>query len=127
MVRRYIYAATICFALTIFSFSYLDNTYDLSFKLFYWDSIEHFLGGMTIGFSILTLLEMFKIRYHRAALILLGVLGAGLAWEALEYFAGFGAGPFLSYKVDTLKDLVVDCMGGYAAIKLGHRMHVRYL
>lgn len=127
MVRRYLYAATIALALVVFVFSFLDMTYQLSYRIFWWDSFEHFLGGVCIGFFGLVVAEVFRIRKHRLIWVLSFVLFAGLAWEVMEYVSNLTDSPFMSYSMDTFKDLVLDCLGGYVAAKIGHKMHIRYI
>ena len=127
MVRRYLYAATIALALVVFAFSFLDMTYELSYRIFWWDSFEHTLGGVCMGFFGLVVAEVFRIRKHRLVWVLAFVLFAGVAWEIMEYVSNLTDSPFMSYQMDTFKDIVLDCIGGYIATRIGHRMHVRYI
>lgn len=125
MVRRYLYAATIALALVVFAFSFLDMTYNLSYVIPWWDSFEHALGGVCIGFFGLVLAEFFRVRRHRLLAVLAFVLSAGVAWEIMEYVSRIGGSPFMSYSIDTIKDIVLDLFGGYIAVNIGQRMHVR--
>lgn len=127
MVRRYLYAATIALALTVLAFSVLDMGYELSYRVWWWDSFEHALGGVCIGFFGLVAAEMLKIRKHRLSFVITTVLFAGLAWELMEFVTGLTDSPFMSYPMDTLKDLILDLIGGYLATRIGHAMHVRYI
>ena len=127
LTRRYVYAATISLALTVLVFSVFDMRFDLSYRIWWWDSLEHFLGGVCIGFFTLVGIEIFKLRKHRMMLVLAGVLVAGLAWELMEYLTGLTDSPFMSYPMDSFKDVVLDLMGGYIAARIGHLMHVLYL
>lgn len=127
LTRRYVYAATISLALVVLSFSVLDMGYDLSYRIWWWDSLEHFLGGLCIGFFALVLAEICKIRKRRMLFVLACVLVAGLAWEGMEYAVNLTDSPFMSYRMDTVKDMILDLMGGYIAARIGHMMHVLYL
>lgn len=127
LTRRYVYAATISLALTVLVFSVFDMGYDLSYKIWWWDSLEHFLGGVCIGFFSLVGAEILKIRKHRMLFVISGVLAAGIAWEAMEYLTNLTDSPFMSYPMDTLKDIMLDCVGGYIAARIGHAMHVLYI
>jgi hypothetical protein len=33
----------------------------------------------------------------------------------------------MSYPMDSLKDVILDLMGGYLAARIGHAMHMMYL
>ncbi len=127
LTRRYVYAATISLALVVLLFSVFDMQYELSYRIWWWDSLEHALGGVCIGFFALTGIEILKIRRHRLAWVLCGVLVAGLAWELMEYLTGLTDSPFMSYPMDSLKDVILDLMGGYLAARIGHAMHMMYL
>jgi hypothetical protein len=127
MVRRYLFSSALVLALSIFIFSFLDNTFALSYNIPHFDSFEHLLGGVSIGFFALVLAELSKIRKRRLVFVLVFTLVAGVAWEIMEFFAGMTDSPFMSYPIDTLKDLILDMVGGYLALKIGHRMHIRYI
>jgi hypothetical protein len=55
------------------------------------------------------------------------VLAWVLEWELMEYLTGLTDSPFMSYPMDSLKDVILDLMGGYLAARIGHAMHMMYL
>jgi hypothetical protein len=50
MERRYLFAAIAAFALTALCLSYFDIGLSFSERYIWWDSLEHVLGGVTVGF-----------------------------------------------------------------------------
>ena len=83
---------------------------------FWWDWIAHFLGGMWAGFCG----AWFFLHWGRRLTVLecaLFALAIGLGWEVWEYSVGVGgsAVEFMPYWADTIKDLIMDAIGGAAA------------
>ena len=46
---------------------------------------------------------------------ILGTIVVGLGWEVFEYSAGITFNTVGNHALDTVKDLVMDILGGYAA------------
>ena len=89
-------------------------------RLFWWDIIMHFLGGIWVGGMTLWLFLRSVGRtgatVARAYCIgFAAALAVGIAWEIFEVIAD----PLLSgeagYVLDTTKDLFMDSAGGLAA------------
>lgn len=56
------------------------------------------------------------MRPSRGLLVaIIGTVMVGLAWELFEYFAGITFNTVGDYPIDTVKDLIMDILGGYAA------------
>ncbi|MDO8483079.1 MAG: hypothetical protein Q7S86_04665 [bacterium] len=91
---------------------------------FYWwfDIPLHFLGGFCAGLISLYFYSYFhrrtavSMRPSRGLLVaIIGTVMVGLAWELFEYFAGITFNTVGDYPIDTVKDLIMDILGGYAA------------
>ena len=98
----------------------------LALKLFlYWtidwfDILMHLLGGLLIGFIMISFMK----RIHTETVIInkrllttaviLGVLVVGLAWELWELFVGLS--DVIEDKLDVTIDLVMDLMGAIMAV-----------
>ncbi len=95
-------------------FWYLILASDFFMHLWWWDIIVHTLGGVWAGL----IAAWFFIRDGKVPPMLHCIgfaLFSGVGIEILEYAADFGGSIFMSYPLDTAKDLVVDAMGGYLA------------
>jgi VanZ family protein len=121
MERRYLFAAIAAFALTALCLSYFDIGLSFSERYIWWDSLEHVLGGVTVGFVALFLATLSRIS-NTTFFAVLSALCVGLAWEIMEAQTGIGTSLYLGYAADTIKDLVCDCIGGYIAVYIGHLM-----
>jgi hypothetical protein len=85
------------------------------FQTYWWlDIVMHTLGGMWAGYIGAWFAVMMKEK-PRLRYFVLGALVLGACVEVLEYFTDFGRNPFMSYPVDTTKDMVVDILGGLFA------------
>lgn len=83
-------------------------------RFWWWDVILHVLGGMWVALAVAWLLRLrdTHISLFQCALAAFVV---GVAWELFELAFHIGGSVFLSYPVDTAKDLVDDVAGGVAA------------
>ena len=84
--------------------------------IWWWDIPAHFIGGVWAGF----LGAWFIIHWKRRLSIFecaMFALFVGILWEIFEYVNGVGgsAGPFMGYWLDTIKDLIMDTLGGALA------------
>ncbi|KKU68734.1 MAG: hypothetical protein UX89_C0002G0059 [Parcubacteria group bacterium GW2011_GWA2_47_16] len=91
---------------------------------FYWwfDIPLHFLGGFCAGLISLYFYSHFRRgnvigRIVPGVLLaaILGTIVVGLGWEVFEYSAGITFNTVGNHALDTVKDLVMDILGGYAA------------
>jgi hypothetical protein len=86
---------------------------------FYWtvwwfDTMMHFLGGLTLGVLVVWLLKIEKRSWGSFIGIFICVMVLGVVWEIFEYVSGI---TFLreGYMLDTIHDLVMDAAGLIAA------------
>lgn len=121
MERRYLFAAILSLAILTFCFSYLDMVQSFSSRYMIWDSIEHVLGGVTVGFFTLFALTLFRL-HPTGPLTVFAVLAVGIAWEIMEAHYGIGGSQWMGYWADTIKDVVCDVVGGYGAVVIGRRL-----
>ena len=87
---------------------------NLYLSVWWWDIPTHFLGGVWAG---LFAAWLFKMRRRKISIMqCVGFAFAiGLGWEVFEFTEGLSGSPFMPYWVDTLKDLLVDSLGGACA------------
>ena len=84
----------------------------------YWfyDVILHFLGGASIALSTYCTAQLFninKINNNLWNIVIVTIL-AGIAWEVFELCYDIAGYSFAttSYNTDTVKDLIMDTLGG---------------
>ncbi len=99
---------------------------------FYWDiwwfdSVMHFLGGLSLGFFFLWVWlssGVFEIRVpsKREAFLtsLIFVMVVGIGWEVFEYVHGLTQSTE-AYPLDTFHDLVSDFIGATVAGLVGRK------
>jgi hypothetical protein len=96
----------------------------LYWTVLWFDIPMHFLGGFLIGLIVISIIKRVQLAVQKSDEILnkwllfisviLAVLVVGLTWELWELFVGFT--DVLSDKADTVMDVVMDLIGGFAAI-----------
>lgn len=87
---------------------------DLFFRIWWFDIPMHILGGVWAGYAVIWVLQ----RSGWGATLAHVVVGAfviGVAWELFEYTYDVAYSPFMSYPLDTAKDLLMDVLGGMLA------------
>ncbi len=94
----------------------------LYWTLSWFDILMHFLGGFWFGYSALWILffsgyMLVPSRNDVKFFILVAfasAIGVGLLWEVFEYVTGitFVNDVFHDYVFDTIKDLIMDSLGG---------------
>ncbi len=115
MFNAYFRATTISFAILAVSFLYLDLWAGFSYTYWWWDSYEHLLGGIVVGLFALWLGTL-RFRYRISLMhTVFFVLVIGLLWEGIEVVYPLGKSIWFSYGVDTVKDLILDVLGGVIA------------
>lgn len=88
----------------------------------WWDIPLHVLGGLWAGLFGAWVLTIFDTRSSLTRCVLAAFL-LGTTWEVFEYGVfGANASPFMSYPLDTAKDLFNDVLGGLVAGLLVERM-----
>lgn len=105
--------------------------YDLYIKVFWFDLILHFLGGVALGLSALRIfakqLDQTKPWFKFLIAVMFAVLGS-FAWELFE-FSALQLFPNLAYKSylyspavgEALSDMLAGLMGGVAAGLINYR------
>lgn len=91
------------------------------FTVFGWDILLHVLGGAWVALAATWFFTLFHVRLGPWQLIA-GVVFVGMAWEVFEYVYGIAGSIFLSHQADTIKDLIVDTIGGFAALQVLKRI-----
>lgn len=103
----------------IFALDLAANQYFLYWKLWWFDMVLHFLGGLWIALVSYYILffsgykrkfKKVKEKYSITILILVLVIGVGVLWEVFEYV--MGAVPKTGHILDTCLDLLMDIIGG---------------
>ena len=115
MRLRILAMALVVVALVAFLDIYLGIDKGYFWTIWWWDILEHMLGGVALGLAgAWAMLGMGK--RPTLAVCLGAAFVVGIMWEIFEYVVfGTGAGIFMSYPLDTLKDVLDDCIGGFTA------------
>ena len=114
------------FFICIFTYRWIGLKYELFFMFWWYDVVAHFLGGIWVVALALSLKKIFYFEIQGAYggwALLVFVLGmvilAGVFWEWWEFvsdryifYTNFTYLP--NVFEDTLKDLLVDLLGGIA-------------
>src|SRR3989344_86147 len=97
-------------ALLLAVFTWITISYSLYWRIWWLDIPMHFLGGM---WAVLFAAWFFARRGEPFPL--LWCLGfafvIGIVWEIFEYVEGIILPQYLSYTVDTVKDICMDILG----------------
>ena len=95
--------------------------YSLYWRISWFDNLSHVLGGVSIGFFAAWVYAArgFPIRISVCALAAFAI---GIECEIFEYVEQFPVSPFMSYPLDTVKDLCVDTLGAVSAAILARRL-----
>jgi hypothetical protein len=91
--------------------------------IWWWDIPTHYLAGMWVGFFA----AWFLANWQRRATIVecaLFALAIGMLWEIFEVYEGIGGSPFMPYWVDTIKDVMMDVLGGATAGYIAGKMRI---
>lgn len=91
----------------------------LYWKYFWFDIPMHVFGGVCVAFGF-AILPFFRIQLPSRYTTLKGYIGAvlcvGILWEVFEYFFGLsGFAVQNDFIFDTVKDLIMDMLGGVIA------------
>ncbi len=89
-----------------------DNLY---LKFWFYDIIQHILGGVSIALAIYTIASVFNFSYIKNNLFIIIILSfiAGLAWEIFEVLFDIAGHAIWTteYNIDSTKDLFNDTLG----------------
>jgi len=114
MRRRLLYAQLIAVALLAFLDIYFGIGKEYFWTVYWWDIPLHILGGLWVGLATAWAFTVFRKR-PTFIVCLCGAVAVGVAWEIFEYVTGTGGSIFMSYPMDTAKDILDDCIGGATA------------
>lgn len=123
MFNRYFWITALTFLVLAVSFIYFDIVHGFSYRYWWWDSYEHFLGGIVVGYFLIWALSLARKKVPMR-LMLLFIVAVGLAWESIEFFYPMGVSTFMSWEADTMKDLVLDTFGAMLAWYAVYRFNV---
>ena len=114
--RKLLFLQAAVVFLTVFLY-HLGIEQRLFWSLWWYDIPMHILGGTWAALCIAWIASWWGKRLSVAQFVLAAfVIGAG--WEVFEKVLGIAGSPFMSYPVDTVKDLIDDCIGGAIAYVL---------
>lgn len=88
----------------------------------YWfyDIILHFLGGVCVSLALFCICKLFKINFilNNIWQIILFTFIIGFGWELFELIYDIAGHDFgtRAYNIDTVKDLIMDTLGGSLAL-----------
>ena len=123
-MRRYTLVFSLLLSILLSFLFRLAIEHNLFWTLWWYNSMMHFLGGLSVGFLLFWFAEVLGARYvhiSKSAFILFSVFSIGFAWEIFELYLGLPANPVLSYPVDTFKDLILDVLGPALVLALVSR------
>lgn len=83
-------------------------------SVWWWDVLMHVLGGVWAGLFGAWCMRTLGYRVSLSGCVL-AAFSIGLAWEIFEYVFDIGGSVFMSYPVDTAKDIIDDSIGGILA------------
>lgn len=74
----------------------------------------HILGGLWVGLATAWLLGFLGFRLSFVQIVLASFV-VGVSWEMFEYVLDIGGSAFMSYQLDSIKDVFDDIVGGALA------------
>ena len=83
-------------------------------RLWWWDIPMHLGGGALAGLIGAWCAAILRIPVKTIHFVTGGLI-LGLGVEVVEYVTGFGRSPFMSYELDTMKDILNDVIGAVVA------------
>lgn len=91
----------------------LDN--HLYMKFWFYDIMMHFLGGVCVALLIYCIALFFNLNFLKNNIlnIIFCTFVIGVFWELFEVYYKIAGHPIhtLAYKLDTIKDLIMDTSG----------------
>lgn len=114
-----IYISALIVSILIFIAHYFGIHLNWYVTLFGYDSIVHALGGAAIALCVLISRSFLPRRYshslQKLSSVIIGVVIIGIAWELFEIFYDLSVQPGQPYWPDTIKDIIMDVIGGWVA------------
>lgn len=109
---------------------FLGFTFHLFWSLHYFDSLVHFIAGITVGMGSLWLLTLTTKQITKQNIFNTAVTGAiivGVIWEIFELTNGITLlSDGIHYVTDTGADLIMDVTGGIVAAIYGWNVTKKY-
>jgi 4-amino-4-deoxy-L-arabinose transferase-like glycosyltransferase len=93
---------------------YVATTLYLYWTVWWFDIPMHFLGGVLVGSAVAYAASLRRVRVPRKGYVIAAFV-IGLVWEAFELWNGDTS---MRDWPDMTLDLVMDCIGGFAAYHL---------
>lgn len=104
---------------------YLASSFYFYWTISWFDTVMHFLGGISMGLLSLWVIyasgifkRMTPTRTRTIVTVLIAVLVVGIGWEIFENLNGLTQSTE-GYKLDTIHDLIADICGGLVAGFIG--------
>ena len=99
--------------LPLFLLNWVGVDYSLYSIIWWWDVMTHFLGGIFIGFLLLAIRTRWKLFRGRSTIRYLTItaLSIFVGWELYEILINIIIPVYRFDIVDTLHDVVNDCLG----------------
>ena len=113
---RFKFYFSLLVAFLIIIVNYCAGIYQVYWMLPWFDIPMHISGGLMVGLFAATGLDYIHINKRRSLYIILAVIAVGVVWEFVECYFGItdGLGPIS--RLDTIKDVIDDIIGGVLSI-----------
>jgi hypothetical protein len=118
--RKLLLAQFIAVVILGFYDIYFGNGLGYYSTISWFDIPAHIFGGLWAGFFALWVGRHVGYRLSIVQCVLCA-FAIGVGWEIFEYVTHTGGSPFMSYPVDTAKDLFDDVIGGAIAAYFARR------
>ncbi|MEI6810559.1 MAG: hypothetical protein WCK60_00730 [Candidatus Nomurabacteria bacterium] len=109
---------SLLFLLILFLVSHyiFEPTY-LYYEIWWLDIPMHLLGGLGVGFVIMSIAKFYDLKLSLLQIFLLFMVVA-IVWEIYEYARGIMVYDDISKYLDTVKDIVMGSIGLYSSYSL---------
>lgn len=95
--------------------------WDLYFYYYWFDMVTHTLGGIFIALAAASVSVYRGVRIS-IPFCVLAALVVGIGWELFEYVFHIPQTSWISYPLDTAKDIVMDTFGGTIGAFIARRI-----
>jgi VanZ family protein len=114
MQKKSLLFVTFWLALLVFILHYIGLTLYFYWTFWWYDFMTHFIGGLTIGVLIISLLRFKNKNWKSFLAVFVLVFATGVAWEIFEYVNDL-TNSLEEYKLDVIFDLIMDSLGAITA------------
>ena len=108
-------------AFILAAFTWFAIWFFLYWRFWWFDIPMHILGGVWAGLCAAWLLARRDENFSLAWCIGF-TLAVGVGWEIFEYSEGIAMPQYLSYPLDTVKDIFMDLLGAVLAFLIARRL-----